>query len=127
MRIDDFTIQKINFDKEGILLKKEYLINIFKHNLFSEDDFKIIEKIEQEINSINDFEFNKSDKMNFRIIQLIRAIQSQKKYTFAFGQIKQYSNSTLLDEIIIFLQEIQENRYSDDSLPYLIIFKDDVK
>ncbi len=127
VRIDDFTIQKINFDKEGILLKKEYLINIFKHNLFSEDDFKIIEKIEQEINSINDFEFNKSDKMKFRIIQLIRAIQSQKKYTFAFGQIKQYSNSTLLDEIIIFLQEIQENRYSDDSLPYLIIFKDDVK
>lgn len=127
VRIDDFTIQKINFDKEGILLKKEYLINIFKHNLFSEDDFKIIEKIEQEINSINDFEFNKSDKMKFRIIQLIRAIQSQKKYTFAFGQIKQYSNSNLLDEIIIFLQEIQENRYSDDSLPYLLIFKDDIK
>lgn len=126
VRIDDFTIQKINFDKEGILLKKEYLLNLFKYNLFSEEDFKIIEKIEKEINSINDFEFHKSDNMRFRIAQLINAIQSQKKYTFAFGQIKQYSNSNILDEIIIFLQEIQENRYSDDSLAYLLIFKDDI-
>lgn len=123
VRIDDFTIQKINFDKEGILLKKEYLKNIFKYNLFNEEDFEIIEKIEKEINSINEFEFEKYENMKHRIIQLIKAIQSQKKYTFAFGQIKQYSNSKILDEVLIFLQEIQENRYSDDSLPYLVYFQ----
>ena len=65
--------------------------------------------------------------METRIKQLIKAIQSQKKYTFGFGQIKQYSNSLLIDEILLFLQEIQENRYSDSSLPYLLHFQKIVK
>lgn len=124
IRVDDYTIQKVKFDKEGILLKKEYISKIFKLNRFDEDDFKIIEKIEMEINSINEFEFKLYKSFEKRIQQLIIAILSKKKYTFSFGQIKQYSNTVMVDEILIFLQEIQENRFSDSSLPYLLHFKE---
>ena len=127
IRVDDFTIQKVKFDKEGILLKREYIKKNFEANRFKEEDFNIIKKVEEEITSRNDYEFKEYEKMETRIKQLIKAIQSQKKYTFGFGQIKQYSNSLLIDEILLFLQEIQENRYSDSSLPYLLHFQKIVK
>lgn len=127
IRVDDFTIQKIKFNKEGILLKREYLKKVFENNIFTDEDYNIISKVEEEIQSRNDYDFKEYEKMEKRISQLIKAIQSQKKYTFAFGQIKQYSNSPMIDEILLFLQEIQENRYSDSSLPYLIHFQKIVK
>ncbi len=127
IRVDDFTIQKVKFDKEGILLKREYIKKNFEANRFNEEDFNIIKKVEEEITSRNDYEFKEYEKMETRIKQLIKAIQSQKKFTFGFGQIKQYSNSLLIDEILLFLQEIQEDRYSDSSLPYLLHFQKIVK
>lgn len=127
IRVDDFTIQKIKFDKEGILLKREYIKKVLENNIFTDEDYNIISKVEEEIKSRNDYNFKYYDVMEKRISQLIKAIQSQKKYTFAFGQIKQYSNSPMIDEILLFLQEIQENRYSDISLPYLIHYQKIVK
>lgn len=127
IRIDDFTIQKVRFNKESILLKKEYIKNIFKYNRFEDEDFNFISKIEVEINKINEYNFNPYPNMEKRIIQLIKAILSQKKYTFPFGQIKQYSTSFMIEETLYFLQEIQENRYSDSSLPYLLHFEKYIK
>lgn len=127
VRTDDYTIQKVKFNNEAILLKKHYIMLNFKKNRFDEDDYDIIRRVEEEISSRNKYEFKDLKKMENRVAQLIRAIQSQKKFTYSFGQIKQYSNSIIIDEILLFLQELQENRYSDDSLPYLLYYKSIIK
>ena len=127
IRADDYTIQKINFNKEAILMKKIYLEKIFKYDRFTENDKNILEKIENQISSRNDFNFKNFPTVEGKIIQLIEAIQSQNKFTFPFGQIIQYSESYIIDDLLVFLQDIQEDRYCSSSLPYLLIFKQYIK
>lgn len=127
LRVDDYTIQKIDFQKDGILLKLKYLQKLFKADRFNENDFIIFDKVEKEISSRNNFEFKISQTLEEKVIQIIKAIQSDSKYAFAFGQIIQYSDSSIVDDILVFLQDIQENRYCSSSLPYLLHFKEHIK
>lgn len=127
IRADDYTIQNISFNKEAILMKKNYIEKLLKHDRFTQSDIEILEKIEEQISNRNDFEFKDFDTVEKKIIQIIKAIQSNNKFTFPFGQIIQYSESYIIDDLLVFLQDIQEDRYCSSSLPYLLIFKKYIK
>ena len=132
IRADDYTIQDTSFNKMGIDFKLAYIKNNMKKNRFTSYDFEIIEAIENKICEIyaeNEIEipFEKKERMKDKIEQIIKLLQKSKKFAFSFGQVIQHSETLMIDELITFFQEIQENKYSSNSLPYLLYFKDIVK
>lgn len=127
IRRDDYTIQKTTFDKKTISLKIAYLEDYFKKNKFTKEDFAIIDEIKNNISKTTGFKFADFNSMKTEISNLLKYLKNEKKYTFSFGQIKQYSKSDVLDEIIIFMQEFQEDKFSDCSLPYLKIFEKEIR